>query len=453
MKFRPASPSAKMAKLSKKLTKKISKTSILAELPFGSPPPHLPSTSLLQASYLEDQAALAEKKRVESRLQTTSQTVVDARASFSDDTTSTFSCTGDFLPDEGGSDKEFSSPPLDGTSDEDIEDIRRMAATISDRRGINVDSLMPRLLDLFSPAPSAEHTQTQQIDNHRLQRVATAPVASGTAVRKPSHIMGFINRLKPQLSLETSLETRRFSFEVGDDRGPIRATYPTSREILLRQSVSLSSLPNVAPHVTAATASIDLSPIESSPTSARTSDSRRTSSKIPSPTYNAPLARRRQERDDSTSSLLTAMKGSDHAGHRSNSAASSVYSSRSLSCLYNVNTEDTHAMSRAAPPPPIERSATRLELGRMHGISSADAAGIGNVRQLVENTKAARGGTSQGGGTVSIRDNGSADISNAPSPKTYSSTRAGAEGRSRSVQDNGVHPSRIATENVRPSKP
>lgn len=325
-----------------------------------------------------------------------------------------------------------------------------MAATITNRRGISVDSVMPRLLDLFSPQQSAEHTQTPQIDAHPLQRVATAPVASGTAARKPSHIMGFINRLRPQLSLETSLESCRFSFDVGDDCGPIGATYPTSRESLLRQSVSLSSLPNVAPHVTTTTAPIDLSPIESSPTSARTSDSRRTSSRIPSPTYNAPLARPRRERDGSTSSLLTVMKGSDHAGHRSNSAASSVYSSRSL-C--NVNTEDPPTMSRAAPPRPVERSATRLELGRWHGISSTDAAGTGNVRQLKENTKSARAGTSQGGGTVSIRDNGSADISNALSPKTYSSARAGAEGRSRSVQDNGVNPVQIATENIRPSKP
>ena len=85
-----------MAKLSKKLTKKITKTSLLAELhiPLGTPPPpHLPSTSLLQASYLEDQANMLEIKRSETQ-------VAEPRVSISDDTTSTFSCAGDFLPDE-----------------------------------------------------------------------------------------------------------------------------------------------------------------------------------------------------------------------------------------------------------------------------------------------------------------------------------------------------------------
>lgn len=445
MKIRPASPSARMAKLSRKLTKKISKTSILAELPFGTPPPHIHGTSLLQASYMEDQARLLEKRPAESQPQTRDE----PRVSFSDSTTSTFSCAGDLLPDESN-DKGFHSggPSFDDVSDNDIEDIRQMAATISSRRGIDTESVMPRLLDLFRPQSALNNARVRQPNETRLQGVVTAPVASSSGavpVRRPSHLMGFINRLRPQLSLETLPETRRFSFEVGDDSAAIGVTYqnPTSRESLLRKSVSLSALPEAARRVPATTARNDLSPIESSPTgSVHTSDSRKTS-KIPSPSYNAALAKPRQERENSASSLLIAMGDTDHSGQRSSSAASSVYSSHSY---HHVATDRPRVSSLAAFSQPGH--ASRLEYQRRHGLSSFDAAGTGPApsRQLVDHTNAVRAGTSIGGSTISVRDSGSAVNSDM---KVHSPTR-GDGGRSRTTQIASTQLKGAVSENSHP---
>jgi hypothetical protein len=446
MKTRPASPSARMAKLSRKLTKKISKTSILAELPFGTPPPHIPSTSQLQASYMEDQVRLPEDRLTESP----SEMKEEVRVSFSDDTTSTFSCVGDLLPDENN-DKalHFEGPSLEHMSDNDIEDIRQMAATISDRRGLDAESVMPRLLDLFRPQAALNNAYVSPSNEVHLQRGVIAPVAntSGTMpVRRPSHLMGFINRLRPQLSLDTLPETRRFSFEVGDDSAPIGATYqnPTSRESLLRKSVSLSALPEAARYVPVRSAHVDLSPIESSPTtSARTSDSRGTS-KIPSPAYNATLAKPRQQREDSTSSLLTAMRDPEYRGQRSSSAASSVYSSQSS---HHVATEKSRMMSRTAHTQPSQAIVNRLEHQRRHEFSSVDTAGSGLSRQLFDHTNAVRAGTSIGGSTVSVGDSGSASNLDV---KLHSSTRGDNGGRSRTLQPASTQLVGGVSENDRP---
>jgi hypothetical protein len=431
--------------LSKKLTKKVSKTSILAELPFGTPPPHLPSTSLLQASYLEDQARLlsSEKKPTESQ----SQTKEEVRVSLSDDTASTFSCAGDLLPDETNmKDIQRSGPAIEHCPDNDIEDIRRMAATISSRRGIDAEAVMPRLLDLFrlqgplqGPKDNA-HMQNQA----RPQRVATLPVMSvpsTTTARKPSHFMGFFNRLRPQLSLDTLQEARRFSFEVGDDKAAIGSVYQesASRESLLRKSVSLSALPEAARHVPSKSLQNDLSPIKSSPTtSARTSDSRRTS-KIPSPTYNAALARPRQQRVESTSSLLTAMRDSEYQGQRSSSAASSVYSAQSRQ---HVATDKPRIVSR-----PGQAIVNRLDHHRLHGLSSVDTAGTTPSRQLIDHTNAVRAGTSLGGNTISAVDGGSADNSDV---KLHLSMRGGNGGCSRTAQNASMQHMGVVSENAHP---
>jgi hypothetical protein len=416
-----------MAKLSRKLTQKISKTSILAELPFGTPPPHLPSTSLLQASYMEDQARLLEERLAENQ----SQMNDELRVSFSDDTTSTFSCAGDLLPDESN-DKalHFEGLSFEHMSDNDIEDIRQMTATISSRRGLDAESVMPRLLDLFRSPEAPNDAHMHQSNEAHLQGVVTAPIAhtSGTMpARRPSHLMGFINRLRPQLSLDTLPETRRFSFEVGDDSAPIGATYqnPTSRESLLRKSVSLSALPEAARYVPVRSAHVDLSPIESSPTtSARTSDSKGTS-KIPSPAYNATLAKPRQQREDSTSSLLTAMRDSEYRGQRSSSAASSVYSSQSS---HHVATDKSRMMSRTAHTQPSQAIVNRLE-------------------HLFDHTNAVRAGTSIGGSMVSVEDSGSASNLDV---KLHSSTRGGNGGRSRTLQPASTQLVGGVSENDRP---
>lgn len=439
-KSRPESPSAKMAKLSKKLTKKISKTSLLAELhiPLGTPPPHLPSTSLLQASYLEDQANMLERKRIENQ----TQGVAEARVSISDDTTSTFSCAGDFLPDEA-SDK---GVPLEHASDSEIDEIRKMAFAISSRRGVNAEFIMPRLLELFRTNVLVEDMDAQQMDKLPSQRAVNACFAKtdiATTVRKPSHIMGFINRMRPQLTLDTCLEPRRFSFEVGDDAGPMGAAHHdfASRESMLRKCVSLPALPEVSRHVPAAP--VNLSPIESSPTtSARTSDSRRTS-KIPSPAHNPTFAKPRQQREDSTGSLLTVMRDAEYSEQRSSSGSSSVYSSRSLH-------RDPRGVSHATASRPAERIANRVQPDRSHGFSSNDAAGTASQRDVIDQANAVRAGTSTVGSTVSIRGSANADISNVSGGKTHSPAQSVIAGRSRPMHDVNVHPSRHQRENARP---
>ena len=437
VKSRPESPSAKMAKLSKKLTKKISKTSLLAELhiPLGTPPPpHLPSTSLLQASYFEDQANMLEIKRSETQ-------VAEPRVSISDDTTSTFSCAGDFLPDEA-SDKGIHSNS-GRVSDSDVDEIRRMAVAISSRRGVNAESIMPRLLELFRPLVPIEDTDAQHVDkiqSHRATNADFADTDTATPVRKPSHIMGFINRMRPQLSLDTRLEPRRFSFEVGDDSGPMIHQNLTSRESMLRKSASLPALPELSRHVPAAP--MNLSPIESSPTtSARTSDSRRTS-KIPSPAYNPTFARPRQQREDSTGSLLTVMRDAEDSGQTSSSGGSSVYSSRSLH-------HDSRSVSHATTSRPAERIANRAQPDRK-GFSLSDAAGTLNQRHMIEQPNAVRAGMSTLGSTVPIRGSASADFANVSGGKTHSPAQSVVAGRSRLMYDASVQPSGHQRENARP---
>ena len=448
MRVQPASPSARMVKLSKKLTKKVSKTSILAELPFGTPPPHVPSTSLLQASYLEDQDRLLSSRKQPAESQSLMKEEV--RVSFSDDTTSTFSCAGDLLPDEANEkEAHHGVPAFEQVSDNDIEDIRSMATTISSRRGIDAEAVMPRLLDLFRPQEPTNSAHAQHLNQAQLQRVATAPITSApntATIRKPSHLMGFFNRLRPQLSLDTLPEARRFSFEVGDDKGTIGAAYQqsSSRESLLRKSASLSALHEAARLVPARSSQNDLSPIESSPTtSAQTSDSRRTS-KIPSPTYNAALAKPRQQREESATSLLTVMRDAEHQGQRSSSAASSVYSTQSR---HHVATDKPRIVSRTSLTQPAQAIVNRLDLQRLHGFSSVDTAGTAASRLLIDHTNAVRAGTSIGGSTMSVPDGGSADDSDM---KQHSSMRSGDGGRSRTTQNASMQRMGVASENAHP---
>jgi hypothetical protein len=201
------------------------------------------------------------------------------------------------------------------------------------------------------------------------------------------------------------LEPRRFSFEIGDDAGTMEAMHQEtiSRDSMLRKSASLPALPELSRHVPAA--HMNLSPIESSPTTSNgTSDSRKTS-KIPSPANNPTFARPRQQREDSTGSLLTVMRDAEYSEHRSSSGGSSVYSSRSL---HHDPRSMSHATSR-----PAERIANRAQPDRKHGFSLSDAAGTINQRHMIEQTNAVRAGMPTVGNTVSTRGSASADVSTA----------------------------------------
>jgi len=385
---------------------------------------------------------MLERKQSESQF----QCVAEPRVSISDDTTSTFSCAGDFLPDEA-SDKGISasSPAHELVSDGDIDEIRKIAIAISSKRGVNAESIMPRLLELFRPQMPTEDTDALHVDRQQAQRTTNAYFANAdtaTHVRKPSHIMGFINRMRPQLSLDTCLEPRRFSFEIGDDAGTMEAMHQEtiSRDSMLRKSASLPALPELSRHVPAA--HMNLSPIESSPTTSNgTSDSRKTS-KIPSPANNPTFARPRQQREDSTGSLLTVMRDAEYSEHRSSSGGSSVYSSRSL---HHDPRSMSHATSR-----PAERIANRAQPDRKHGFSLSDAAGTINQRHMIEQTNAVRAGMPTVGNTVSTRGSASADVSTVSGGKTQSSAQGAVADRSRPMHDVNVYSSGHQRENARP---
>lgn len=135
---------------------------------------------------------------------------------------------------------------------------------------------------------------------------------------------GFFHKLRPQLAIDplaTPLaSSRRFSFEPGDDiaayqvaTSGLETSLSSNKE--LRRSTSLCSM------------------------------SSRTPSRIPTPVYTpGTVVRPRRERDESSSSLLTAIKRSQDSESRS----SSVYSSPSVSRDEFVKTsprEDRGSMS------------------------------------------------------------------------------------------------------------
>lgn len=157
---------------------------------------------------------------------------------------------------------------------------------------------------------------------------------------------GFLSKLRPQLTVDTSVGLgRRFSFEAGDDAeaslsAPVLDTLPPSvRERLIRKSASMSSLDTTPPK--APMQGPSLSPVAQSPTTSAPlqefaeaspdiDETRPT--RIPTPVYQSgSLARPRRDREDSASSLLTAIKVSRPVSQRSGSGSSTSYSSPSAS--------------------------------------------------------------------------------------------------------------------------
>ena len=228
----------------------------------------------------------------------------------SDDTLSTFSCVGDCLPDDA---TDVNLIDAAGTDNEMVA-VKRIANILAKRRKVDVNIVLPKLLSLFS---------LDQVD-HTLDQVNHTPgMMSNTGLRKKASMPGFFSRTKPQLHVDTSIR-RRFSFEPGDDEASLSATpsdnLPAAvRDRLLRKTVSMSVLSETPQK---AMPDSELSPLPQSPTSsALASDSKRPS-RIPTPNCNS-LARPRRERDDSSSSLLTAIKHCDDVSRRSGSLSSS----------------------------------------------------------------------------------------------------------------------------------
>ena len=157
---------------------------------------------------------------------------------------------------------------------------------------------------------------------------------------------GFLSRWRPQLNVDTSVGLdRRFSFETGDDANAslsapaIDTLPPTVRERLIRKSASMSSLEAAWSKPTAQ--ECPLSPVAQSPPTSvpqefagtpPDGEEAKKTTRIPTPVYKSgSLARPRRDRDDSPSSLLTAIKLSRPVSQRSSSISSSSRSSPSAS--------------------------------------------------------------------------------------------------------------------------
>lgn len=329
--MRRKSPSADMRRLSKTL---MSQTSSYPDLPPGTLADG-PST-LAEASYLEHNSS---DERI--------RAVSDPKTSFSeDDTISTFSCVGDFLPDEA------SNVTLIGAAgtDNDFVAIKRIAQVLARRRNVDVDVVIPKLLEMFaaqSPNTGCDASKVSpRAQTFMAQSASAPPTRKNTKLRAKAS--GFFHKLRPQLNVDTTVgEGRRFSFEAGDDSAMSAPGLPAtpravsssallavgSNEILLRKSASTPLLVDQSGHGEAHGSERALSPVEQSPTgSTPVSESRRIS-KIPTPVYysTSTLVRPRQERESSESSLLTAIKYSETADRRSSSLSGSSYSSPSAS--------------------------------------------------------------------------------------------------------------------------
>ena len=138
------------------------------------------------------------------------------------------------------------------------------------------------------------------------------------------------------------------------------------------------------------------------------------------------------------------MRDAEHSARRSNSAASSVYSTQSR---HHVATDKPHIVSRTSFTPPAQATVNRLDLQRLHGLSSVDTAGTAAGRHLIDHTNAVRAGTSIGGSTMPAGDDGSAGESDV---KQHSSMRGGNGRRSRTTQNASMQRMRVVSENTHP---
>ncbi|CAK4033577.1 Hypothetical predicted protein [Lecanosticta acicola] len=329
------SPTDKDKRISQTLAQKKSMTNIHADLPFGTPPRDM-RFSLTNASMLEQQAPNTTRRRA-----------ATASTDTSVDTFSTFSAEGDIFRQGAGQSRQ---PDVPATDESAFSEIERLANTIALRRNVDPESVKPLLMKLFHAphAASGDHktggiSTGPGIGEDSAKSRGSARVVSGSVpVKRPSALSkasGFFNRLRPQLSVDNTSNSRsvsrRFSFEPGDDgaaqsRATAGVTVPSnSKDRFLRKSVSLDALQQMSQSTAVGVEEIhNLSPVAASPTTSAPAVDGRPPSRIPTPVFNTGyLAKPRQEREDSASSLLTAIKSAEDTEKRSNSLSSSVCNS------------------------------------------------------------------------------------------------------------------------------
>ncbi|WPH04127.1 Hypothetical protein R9X50_00701200 [Acrodontium crateriforme] len=326
---RPVSPSRQMRRLSQQLASKMSMTNIHAELPFGTPP-DVPRSKLVEATLEEIEAA-------ESFHKPTGLKPPEPRASFSDDTGSTFSCLGDLLPDETTVESSGSA------SENESAAIKRIANVHARRRNLDQTKLLPKLMGLFDETSESQNLAVPPavMIERPLPSLAkpalgdskvvqSSPITNQPSLRAKASV--FLQRIKPTVSGEQSMPSgKRFSFEAGDDAHTLQESLngdkpATEGRPPIRKSFSLSSL-SALTHVAAQIKTEStVSPVNQIPRSERRV------SKIPTPVHSFTLkARPRRKRETSSSSLVTAIQCPEGVSLRSNSISSSVYSSPTAS--------------------------------------------------------------------------------------------------------------------------
>lgn len=137
--MRRRSPSAQMRRLSKTLTA----NGAHVDMPLGKP-------SLSSVSFLEEQdnrrrPEPKQRSKPTSWPEPVQRAESQAKTHCSDDTLSTFSCSGDLLPDEAA---DLNLIQAAGT-DNDFVAIKRIAHVLAKRRHIDPDEVMPKLQELF----------------------------------------------------------------------------------------------------------------------------------------------------------------------------------------------------------------------------------------------------------------------------------------------------------------
>lgn len=340
---RQASPSHKMAALSHKF----STTSIHADLPLQAPERPTIDAPLSLASHFYNQSS------DNFGLESSSPQLQGRQAlDISGDSASSYSSFGDLLPDEVAENTNKSNG-LDRNS----------------VHGVNAHGLKP--------------SQRSNGDNLTDQRHRPKPL---------------------QLNHE-----RRFSFDEGDDSGFDFPELPWSKEGVagLRRSLSLSDLQETHDRQTRPAAQLrrletpktatNFSPLPSPLLPASPG-----LSKIPSPVFDASLAKRRRE--DSTSSLITAVKHSDtgtlhsRKGSGSTSRRSNTSSGPADASLHSPQAVSNRSSSESGKRTGGERLVREKNSLRRNqvALAAARAAGVSSARSSASEVVTSQRGSASG---------------------------------------------------------
>ena len=332
MKNRPISPSVAMRRLSSRLTASIN---VHEELNLDITQP----TSQLNGAFATKNAGtrdLAQELHRNDIVRPPDRLEQDA--AFANQCLSSFSSAGDLLPDED--DEAF--PKVYRTSEE--APVMQWSEKLPAKRRINGPARATAKLRDFV----VEHSSRSCVEegNHRYRVDGQQHANEFTFVKQSNpednfarqprlknKALAFFAKARPLLDIDTSAAGRRFSFEAGDDHEPILGTTPLDKlpaavkDRLLRKSVSLSYLSDTASTKRLASQT-KLSPVQQSPTASVPPSDIRKPTRIPTPVYSSgSLARPREEREDSASSLLTAIRHADDERRISVSRSSSGFSS------------------------------------------------------------------------------------------------------------------------------